>query len=354
MRLREVVAKWWPAPCGGVSMWGVTALALILSACRDVPPVWQPTAPSPIPRFEAAVAQVESEVFFFGGFKAPGPNYTLFASKRVDVFSPGTGTWERKRDMPVAVTHLNAVFDGEHVWFAGGFVGDHPGAATDAVWRYQITTDTWARGPSLPEPRAGGGLVLRDNALHYIGGFGADRDSTHATHWVLSLGAPEAGWQPRAPLAQPRGHLGVIAHRDTLYAIGGQLRHDTDPIDLPNVEAYDASTDSWHPRAPLPEGRSHFEAGIFALGFHLAIAGGRANQSEDPTRHEATDDILLYDPHADRWTTLTTLPAPLLGTAAFSLGPHLFLTGGARNAWNNPTGEGYVALMDKLERTRKQ
>jgi hypothetical protein len=37
-----------------------------------------------------------------------------------------------------------------------------------------------------------------------------------------------------------------------MYAIGGQQRHDTDPVDLAAVDVYDPEHDVWTAVAPLP------------------------------------------------------------------------------------------------------
>src|SRR5205085_1696880 len=89
------------------------------------PPGWVFRAKLPAPRYEAARAVIGNQVFVFGGFQES----TLRASTRVDVYDVATNSWQRKKDMPTALTHSNAVVIGDTVWFAGGFVGDDPGPA---------------------------------------------------------------------------------------------------------------------------------------------------------------------------------------------------------------------------------
>ncbi|WP_410959739.1 hypothetical protein, partial [Salmonella sp. SAL4356] len=68
-------------------------------------------------------------------------------------------------------THVTAARVGEDIWFAGGFAGDHPGPTTDRVLRYNVRTDSWATGPSLPAPRGSGVSVLLGRNLHFISGY---------------------------------------------------------------------------------------------------------------------------------------------------------------------------------------
>jgi hypothetical protein len=110
------------------------------------------------------------------------------------------------------VTHAGvAVVNGE-VWVVGGFAGDHPGAATAEVWRYNVAGNAWTPGPPLPEPRGSGALVELDGELHFFGGVKTDRDTDAPSHWALRLDEVPAAWQPRAPMLHPRNHLS--GHRD--------------------------------------------------------------------------------------------------------------------------------------------
>ncbi len=63
--------------------------------------------------------------------------------------------------------------------------------------------------------------------------------------------------------AGARGHLASAVVAGRLYAIGGQIRHDTDPVDLAAVDVYDHERDAWTAVARLPAPRSHFEAATF-------------------------------------------------------------------------------------------
>jgi len=85
---------------------------------------------------------------------------------------------------------------------AGGFYGDHPGVASDKVWRYDTVTDTWLEFPSLPEPRASGGIVVLDGKLHYFGAMSSDRMTDIDTHWTLDLSNPTS-WQVESTFLYP-------------------------------------------------------------------------------------------------------------------------------------------------------
>jgi N-acetylneuraminic acid mutarotase len=281
---------------------------------------------------------VDGDIYVFGGFYDPD----LHASKRVDVYDPESDTWTRRADMPIAVTHLIPALDGRMVWFAGGFEGKNPGPTTDRVFKYDVDADAWTPGPPLPEARGAGALVRLDRSLHYFGGFASDRDSTPGEHWALDLDSP-GSWRALAPLPDPRGHLGAIVHEGRIYAIGGQHRHDTKPVDVDSLHAYDPDQDRWTELARLPTPRSHFEAGTFVWNGRIVIAGGRDNTSGDP----AMSHVSAYDPRTNRWSELPRLPNALLGPVMQVVGRRVVLSTGSLDGWNAPQAATYVIDTEK-------
>lgn len=286
---------------------------------------WTFRARAPAPRYEALAAVVDGRVLVFGGFH----NAAIQATTRVDAYDPLTNAWQRRTDLPVPVTHTMTARRGSEVWIAGGFVGDHPGRATDAVWRYLPAEDRWMPGPSLPAARGGGALVaLEDGTLHFFGGWLPDRATDSPDHWRLPAG--DSLWTPMADFPDPRGHLSAVVLDGQIYAIGGCHGHDPVPMDVDLVHRYDPVTDTWTRLASLPEPRSHAEASTFVFDGRIYLAGGRSI----PTGRLSADEVLLYDPETDRWSFALTMPRGLLGPVAVPLAGELFLTGGGEDGSN--------------------
>lgn len=290
-------------------------------ALRPIAP-WTFRARSPATRYESLTAPVAGKLLVIGGFY----NDRIQAAARVDEYDPARNQWRRLGDMPVPFTHaMAAVVDGA-IWIAGGFLGDHPGPATDQVWRFDPAADQWSRGPSLPAPRGGGALVgLPDGTLHFFGGWLPDRQTDSPDHWRLRRG--DSVWTPMAPLPSPRGHLGGVALDGQIYAIGGCFGHDPVPIDVALVHRYDPGTDSWTEVASLPDARSHLEPSSFGYGGRIYVAGGRSR----PSGKWSADEVLMYDPATDTWSFAFRLPRGLLAPVAQPLGDHLFVTNGGED-----------------------
>lgn len=301
---------------------------------------WTVGEETPFPRYESAVATFGDSVYVFGGFH----DLDLNASLAVQVLDASTGTWSRRGDMPTARTHLNAAVHGRSVWFAGGFVGQHPGLATNEVWRYDLETDQWTPGVPLPELRAAGALVVLGNRLHYFGGYLADRHSVSELHWQLDLDAPDSlrRWTAAAPLPVARGHASGAVIDGFAYVIGGAIGHDRYQMDLPDVHRYDPGSDSWTAVAPLPIPRSHFEPSTVIRQGRIVIIGGRSRSRGE----EALADVTEYDPATNQWAALAPLPLGRSAPIAASIGDRLIVAAGAPRSALPVSRETWVGRFD--------
>lgn len=294
--------------------------------------LWDRHADSPIARFEAGTIPIDGQLYCFGGFF----NQAIQASDRVDAYDPVTDTWSQKASMPSPTTHVGFVREGRNVWLLGGFVGDNPGFATDEVWIYDIDLDTFTAGPAMPRPIAAGGAAVIGRNLHYFGGCEADRDTMTGDHWVLDLDAPGLGWQPLAPMPQPRCHHSGATLGGEVWAVGGQLNHDTNPLDTRWVHAYDPGTDTWRQGPLLPEPRSHFEPGTFVENGNLYIAAGK----DLTVGRDILAGMLELDPVLEVWSYLPPLPNPRYGAGVQLLNGRLYAANGAA-LFNNPQTDLY-------------
>ena len=274
------------------------------------PREWSVFARADVARFEAARAVVGGSLYIIGGWYAAGPK----ATPRVDALDLATGTWTRKHDMPALLTHANAVVVRDTVWFAGGFEGDHPGAAAARVWRYVPATDGWIPGPPLPAPRGGGTLAALGDTLHFLGGWLPDRTTDSPDHWLLVIG--DSVWRPAAPLPLPRGHLIAVPFAGRLYAIGGVLAHDPTPIDVGDVHRYDPATNRWDTLTTAPFAVSHVENSTFIMDGKIILVGGRGR----PEGREDLDDILAFNPVTNEWSHLGRIPLAVIGPLGFRMG----------------------------------
>jgi len=65
--------------------------------------------------------------------------------------------------------------------------------------------------------------------------------------------APSGKWTQKAPMPAVRGEVAAAAVGDKLFALGGGVAGKA----VPRNEEYDPATDRWRERAPLPQPRDH-------------------------------------------------------------------------------------------------
>lgn len=298
---------------------------------------WKTAAEGPTYHLEGATAVVRGKLYVFTGFASN----ELVPGRRVDVYNPETNIWETRMQprqrTPLALSHVQAAADGRYIWLAGGFIGKHPGKPTKQVWKYDTVADTWTRGPDLPSARAGGALIRKGRTLHYFGGLSRNRDNNKKQHWTLNLDNPTA-WVNAAALPDARVHLNGVALGGMIYAIGGQFRHDTNPVDVNLFHGFNSNAGTWTALGGLPTPRSHFEQAIVKMKGKIVIIGGRNNQGGEA----AIDRVTMYDPVADEWSELRALPTTLLAPVAAYIKGKLIVTYGGAD-FNKASNTTYVS-----------
>jgi N-acetylneuraminic acid mutarotase len=191
---------------------------------------------------------------------------------------------------------------------------------------------TWRRGPDLGVARAEVAAAQVDGTIYVLGGL--DQDG-HTLNTVEALPPDADVWQVRAPLPEPRDHLGAVALGGQLYAVAGSpgwFGQQTSQT----LWVYDALGDRWEGRAPLPLGRAAHAVG--AVDGRLYVAGGIGVQAER---------VLIYDAAGDRWHDGAPLRRPREHLAAAGIDGKLYLVGGRwAGDGNLDTFEVYDPLAD--------
>lgn len=324
----------------------VLALALSITPARAAPATWtsltwSTTFPQPHYNSEAQGLALGGRLYSFGGFDALKSCCT--PTSRAYRMDPATG-WTALAPMPAengtsfgGVTHAGLTTDGTYIYWAGGYTADATGTrqifGTKEVWRYDPAADSYSRLPDLPLIRAAGQLAYIDGKLHYFGGTNLARTAEVGEHWALDLSNPAAGWAPRAPLPNPRHHMGAAVLDGKIYAVGGQHGHDAQLTTQNDVHAYDPITDVWTQRADLPKSIGHISSGTFAMDGRVVVLGG------ETANGAYIADTYAYDPDANQWTALTPLPSPRhSGVADDIAGVMYYTTGGSATTFKGVPG----------------
>jgi N-acetylneuraminic acid mutarotase len=288
---------------------------------------YQRIAPMPIGTTEAQSVVLGGRLYVLGGFDVWKPCCT--PTNRAWSYDRSTNTWTALPAMPVhGISHAGIDSDGSrYVYYAGGYAAD--AAATNQVygttdaWRFDTSTGTYTRLPSLPQPMAAGGLAYVAGRLYYFGGANLPRTQDSPAVWMLDVAGGASGWVRRADLPDPRNHLGWAVIGGRIYAVGGQHLNDSTKAQA-ELDRYDPATDTWTRLAPLPVARSHVMDSTFVVGGRLVVAGGWTTSSVSAA-------VTAYDPGSNTWQSWSDLPqARTSATAkAFSDGSFAYCCGSA-------------------------
>jgi N-acetylneuraminic acid mutarotase len=234
----------------------------------------------------------------------------------------GTGEWEVLPDLPAALAEVSAgVINGE-LYVLGQ---SHPG-----TFAYDFFSGTWDSGRQA-RPYFGNhhAAEVIDGKLYLFGGLEDDID-------LVQIYDPETdSWSYGASVPWAGGSASSAVIDGKVYLAGGISGGST----VTSNAVYDPVADSWTMLSPMPLGRNHAASATDGKLFY--IFGGRGPGSGDGNVvAEGFDDVLIYNPGTDTWST-NAPPLPQkrggLGKAVY-FGGEFYVMGGE----TTDTGTGAV------------
>ena len=273
-------------------------------------PGWTALAQLPSGVGEATLAAANGKLFVIGGYD------TL---PFVQIYDLATDAWVRGPSLPSGTDNAGAVVDGTKLYVFGG-------EATPLVQIFDLTAGRWGAGPALPSPRFSSVVEQLGSTVHLVGGWSFDRSNNVSlashTGFDLASGTYLAG--PLAPLQAARNHAysGVIAGK--LYVTGGRApgHEAADGSNVASTEVYDPATDAWSPLPDLPTPRSGGASAVFG-GKLYVLGGGLPGNTVYKAVHR-------FNPVAGTWESLPDMPIESTGHRAVAVGADLYVVGGFR------------------------
>ena len=164
---------------------------------------------------------------------------------------------------------------------------------------YESVGDLWNTKTSMSQARYGLGVVMVDDKIYAIGGWGID-GLTGANECY----DPKTDiWTTLASMPTLRYGFAAVEYQGKIYCIGGALPpsglYGSGSANSVANEVYDIATDSWSTRASSPSGGRYMQA---------AVVDGKIFVLD---RHQYSSNLYMYDPIADIWTTKTGMPGAL-------------------------------------------
>jgi len=198
--------------------------------------------------------------------------------------------WAQRADMPTPRWDLSSAVVNGKIYAIGG-VSNEPGSKLlSTVEEYDPATNTWTNKSDMPTARLGTSQssAVVDGKIYTFGGLPA----IYYTHSLV-------------------------------------------------VEVYDLETDTWMPRADLPQPRSH-HASIVYNGF-IYLFGGIQRESRGGLNFTIREAVLMYDPLMDLWLKVSEMPTPRQVLTANEIDGKIYTIGGDLGDYPDWT------LIDKVE-----
>ena len=144
-------------------------------------------------------------------------------------------------------------------------------------------------------------------------------------------------WQERAPLPQPRaGYMAGVIDGQMVIA-GGSYWENNKKIWTARVDLFDPKANVWHSGAPLPESRSDGASVIYRDA--LYVFGGGADD-------KARRDALMY--YRGKWSLVAAaeLPEPRISAVAVECRQSIYLVGGMSDGSDDTTMKNNLWVWD--------
>jgi N-acetylneuraminic acid mutarotase len=233
--------------------------------------------------------------------------------------------WSQHAPMPVARFSLAAAASGGIVYAFGGIA---PNAWSTSVDAYNPATNSWTTVAQMATPRTGAGAVTLNGKIYVVGGHVA---GGIASGIIESYDPANGSWDTTlTPMSTPRAHLAVVTDGVYIYAIGGDTTGNNGGV-VSTVERYDPSANSWSTLASMPSPGSFIVAGVLNGAIVVAGSGGSGGPSSN------TD---IYEIASNTWRPGPPMPAGRTLAAAGVANGGLYLVGGTVNG--SPAHDAWV------------
>jgi N-acetylneuraminic acid mutarotase len=269
------------------------------------------------------------------GVETTGPEVLSTA----EIYDPAADSWSPTANLYMGVTGPLATLmsNGEVLVVGGVDLQSIGGIATVAGNLYAAVTNTWIPVGDMNYAHYQGTLTLLLNGQALAAG-GSNTATASPQVPAVELFDPTTNtWSYAASMANARiNHTATLLSNGKVLVAGGA---DPSPGILSSAEIYDPVANTWSPAASMSTPRTNHTATLLADGTVL-VAGGTDSLAGTPL---ASAEV--YDPATDSWSTVGSMAsARALHTANLLPDGTVLVTGGGDGAVPAADGSGNGAL----------
>ncbi len=226
-----------------------------------------PTLPRPVHHANAAVHN--GRIYVLGAMETI--NFTPVG--HVWSLAPGDTEWQVHATMPAGQQRGAGIVAtiGDRIYLAGGLRG----GSVAQLSAYVPATDTWDTTlPPLPVTRDHGCGGAVGGTLYATGGRSTNIGALQGEVYAYT---PGGAWEIRAAMPTPRGGTACGVLGDRIIVVGGEGNGTASSGVFPQVESYNATTNTWIQHDPMMTPRHGMGAAV--IGNSLYVPGGATVQA---------------------------------------------------------------------------
>lgn len=261
------------------------------------------------------VCSVGGFLFVLGGEEVSSDNdgdlakpTSFSTSNRVWCYDPRFRCWQQTAPLLEGRSQFSCSAVEGVIYAIGGRRGT-PGCRTPTatVEFYDMTAGYWRRGPAIPRPLYGHASAALDGGVYVSGGLegGSHSESVGSgSRDLMFWDTKGRTWVKKAPMSVARFGHRLAAANGHIYAMLGILEPFSD------IERYNPIADCWTLLRSLPGCCFSYGMAATPCGKLLLFGGQRWSDGRRLTGRS----IMEYDTRRDTWKEVSRLPGPLTGT----------------------------------------
>ncbi|MYC77375.1 sigma-70 family RNA polymerase sigma factor [Candidatus Poribacteria bacterium] len=248
-----------------------------------------------------------------------------------------TAQWTQKADMPtVRANFATAVVDGE-IFAIGGQIraetDEFGELALSKVEMYDPETDTWERKADMPTARSAASTSVVDGKIYAIGGEEVEKIKVYKG-WVnkiknlptVEMYDPSTDtWTQKADMPTARSYFSTSVMDGKIYAIGGTSIFN-EQYRLETVEVYDPSTDIWTKARDMNQARSC--AALSVVNGEIYAMGGWGLSKIQDQPDPILSSVEVFNLKMNQWQERTGMVAPKTSHTSSVIDGKIYVMGG--------------------------